>query len=189
MKNLKILFFCIMTLSVFSLKAQERAVPSDSLGQDSLRVLSPYHLSSANWYGYDWNFFPIHEGMNASLSMSAAIGLGGDAPSGVGFGRNLHLAYAGALNKRTSYILSASTAQMDWGGFHYNQAGIGGALNFALNDRMSISVEGYKDLVRPNAFLTNQYLHRDNYLGGALNMKISNALFIQVSLGTSTWNY
>ena len=65
---------------------------------------------------------------------------------------------------------------------------MGGTLNYLLNDRMSVSLAGYKDLVGPNSYVAPG-LKRDSYLGGALNMKFNESFSISVSIGTSTWKY
>ena len=151
-------------------------------------IAAPIMTYRPGLYGYDhWNS-PLHTGLNAELSLSASIGLGNHSPSGVGFGREVSLTYVSPLGKQLAYTLGVNTAQMDWGGYHYNQAGVGGTLNYLLNDRMSVSLAGYKDLVGPNSYVAPG-LKRDSYLGGALNMKFNESFSISVSIGTSTWKY
>lgn len=161
----------------------------DTTAADSCARLPlwPCGMGRFSWNGYDNGVFPLHEGFNALLSMSATVGLGGHHPSGVGFGRDISLAYASPLGKRTTYAVAANTSAFNWGGFHYNQAAVGGSLNYALGDKVWVSVEGYKNLVRPKSYLPYETTRCDSYLGGVVNMKWSDNVFIQVSVGTSTW--
>lgn len=198
----KLIFLWLLLLSVAGAAAQtegvavqrapQGAVPAeltDSVAADSCAEVPfcPFGMGWNGWNGYGCNVFPLHEGFNAQVSMSATVGLGGRHPSGVGFGRDLNLAYASPLNRRLTYAVAANTSQFNWGSFHYNQAGVGGALNYAANDKVSFSVEGYKNLVRPRSFLPFDGTRCDSYVGGALNVKWSDNVFIQVSVGTSTW--
>lgn len=192
----RIFFFIIFSIAVLPVVAQERnlsehkSVKTDSLKVDSLnKPVTPYYIVSPSWYGYDWSFFPLHQGINASLSLSATIGFGSHHLSGVGFGRQVDFIYASPIAKQLSYTVGMNTSQMDWGGFHYNQAGIGGSLNYAVNDKVSLSLSGYKDLVHPQSLLPQQYLHPDKYLEGAVNMKFTPYFFLQVSFGTSSFSY
>ena len=167
-------------------------VPAEGVGTDSLRhdsillVGTPFY---GGWRSSDYTMWPLHEGLNASLSLSATVGVGGKTPSGVGFGRDVGMVYASPLGKRLVYTLGANSSQMDWGGWNYNQAGVGGTLNYMLNDKVSFSLAGYKELVHPVPFEGRSAFHRDNYVGGAVNMKFTDNIFIQISVGTSTWKY
>lgn len=119
--------------------------------------------------------------------MSATVGLGGGHPSGVGFGREINLVYASPLGKQLSYTLNVNTSSLDWGGYHANQSGVGGTLNYLLNDRVSFTLAGYKDLVHPRSLWPVYGPRRDHYVGGAVNMKLTDFFYIQVSVGASSW--
>ncbi len=168
-------------------KGSENAVAPDSL--QTGRILLAGMPLYGSWRGYDYSLYPIHQGLNASLSLSATMGLGGKTPSGIGFGRDVNLAYASPAGKQMVYTLGVNTSQMDWGGWHYNQAGIGGTLNYILNDKVSLSLAGYKELVHPVGLAGYPCFRRDNYVGGAVNMKFTDNIFIQVSIGASSWKY
>lgn len=168
------------------LKKASGSVPS----ADSLQA-PPMMLAGmpiyGSWRGYESALYPVHQGLNASLSLSATMGLGGNTPSGVGFGRDVNMVYASQAGKLV-YTLGANTSQLDWGGWHYNQAGIGGTLNYIVSDKVSLGLTGYKELVHPDR-LGYPCFRRDNYIGGAVNMKFTDNIFLQVSIGTSTWKY
>ncbi len=169
-------------------KRTENAASPDSL--QAGRILLAGTPLYGSWRGYDYSSYPIHQGLNASLSLSATMGLGGKTPSGIGFGRDVNMTYASPAGKQMVYTIGVSTSQMDWGGWHYNQAGIGGTLNYILNDKVSLSLAGYKELVHPvGPDGGYPYFRRDNYVGGAVNMKFTDNVFIQVSIGTSSWKY
>lgn len=193
--NSRYLFFIIFSLFMFPAFTRSKVIErnteaSDSLRKDTLnRALTPYYIYSPNWSGYDYNFFPIHQGFNTLLSLDATIGLGSHHPSGVGFGRHVNFIYASPVKNQLSYTLAMNTSQMDWSGYHYNQAGVGGSLNYTVNDKISLSLSGYKDFIHPQQNLFRQYPQLNNYIGGAVNMKFADNVFLQVSFGTSTFSY
>ena len=167
-----------------SLSADQDTAAADSGGYCTIPY---YYMGGYSWNGCYWPLFSLHEGLNARISMSATVGLGGHHPSGVGFGRDINLVYAPLSGKQLNYAVTAGTSVFNWGGIHYNQAGIGGLLNYAASDKLSFSLEGYKDLIHPKPFLSYDPMRRDSYIGGTVNLKFFDNIFIQVSVGTSTW--
>lgn len=136
-----------------------------------------------------WHTPWLHEGFNAALSLSATVGLGGHHPKGVGFGKSISLAYAAPLGKRFSYTLGMNTDFFNWGGLRYREASIAGALNYQCNDIVSLTLEGYKEIVHPNLYpFLRDRMHPDKYLGGAINFQFNRNVFMQISVGTGEYS-
>lgn|GEM_PF-1387851 len=159
-------------------------------------IVSPvYHLSDSTLYYppvssyYFWNGSPLHSGLNAQLSMSATVGLGGHHPGGVGFGKDINIVYASPIKGKMGYTLGLNHNSLNWGGLRWNEASIGGSLNYNPSDRVYLSIEGYKNLMRSDSRVNPLYRpwDYDSYLGGSLGIKFSPYIFVQVSVGTSTW--
>lgn len=166
--------------------------------QDSLCVPSPfdfYHpLHRIGTGGCDAFAMPLHEGFNAQFSLSAIMGMGEHTPSGVGFGRDVQMAYAAPLKGGLSYTLGASATSMDWGGLCYHQVGIGGSLNAAVSDKVLLTLTGYKGLSNPTGRLAdfNSCLPwwsdgLDHYIGASALVKVSDFFYFQVSVGTASF--
>ena len=65
---------------------------------------------------------------------------------------------------------------------------IGGTLNYEVNDRVTLSLAGYKDLVRPEGLYPYRYgPERDYSVGASAFFKLLQNVFIQVSAGVSSW--
>lgn len=99
---------------------------------------SPLYMPSFNW--------DLHKGFNASLSMSATMAFGSNAPSGVGFGTDAAFIYAAPLSKRFSVAAGLYTSTMDWGGFHLHEAGLVAIAAYQLTDKVSLYGFGTKAL-------------------------------------------
>ena len=174
----------------------------DSVRVDSLSVPSPFDFYQFSrpmgWSGYDAFIAPLHEGFNAQFSLSAIMGMGHHAPSGVGFGKDIQMAYAGPIKDRLSYTLGAVASLLDWGRLNYQQVGVGGSLNAAVSDRVMLSLTGYKSLSNsgghygcgfgPGAgYMPWCGDGLDHYIGAAAMFKVSDAFFFQVSVGSATF--
>ena len=136
-----------------------------------------------------WNPLPLHTGLNAQLSLSTMVAFGKHSPSGVGFGRSVSVVYASPLSKGFSYTLGLNSEGINWGGYRYNVATVGGSLNYTADNRWIFSIEGYKDLANRSAFNAYRPFHPDSYVGGAVGYKFNDSLFLQVSVGSSTWQH
>lgn len=192
----RILYF-IVGLLMLPLFMSAQEMP-DSVRRDSLCIPSPfdfYHpMHRIGLYGYDAFAAPLHEGFNAQLSLSAIMGLGHHSPSGVGFGRDIQMAYAAPLKGRLSYTLGASATSMDWGRWNYHQVGVGGSLNAAVNDHVLLTLTGYKNLSNPTGNLShiNSCLPwwndgLDHYIGASALVKVNDFLYFQVSVGSASF--
>ena len=186
MKRVAFLLSVLLTV----LSGPVRGESGDTLRTDTSRWLRPsayFAVRPDVWTG-GADFFPVHQGLNAQISLSAMTGLGHHSPKGVGFGRDINLVYASPLGKQLTYTLGATTTGIEWGGYHYNQAGIGGTLNYEVNDRVTLSLAGYKDLVRPEGLYPYRYgPERDYSVGASAFFKLLLNVFIQVSAGVSSW--
>jgi len=129
------LFFIFFSLFIFPSLVRSEVVGKneetlDSLRKDTLnKPLLSYYMYTPSTSGYDYIFFPIHQGFNTLLSLDATIGIGNHHPSGVGLGRHVNFIYASSLKNQLSYTLGLNSSQMNWGSYHYNQAGVSGSLN------------------------------------------------------------
>ena len=163
-----------------------RTSVSDTLATQDTRF--SFYPSVPSWEYF--NYTPWHEGFNASLSLFASMGTGSHRPKGVGFGKDISLAYVKPFGNRWAYALATNVNTLDWGSFQWRQASIGGEVTYAVNDMLSFSVTGYKELVHPNTFLPyyrslNAFRESyDSHFGGAVNLKFSENFFMQVSFGT-----
>ena len=164
-----------------------KRIVKDSLATDSVRRI-PYDQMLGS-YGSPIFYDGLHPGLNASLSLSASVGFGHHAPSGVGFGRDVDLVYASPLKSGLYYTVGVNSSNMNWGGFRYNQAGVGGSLGYAPSDCFSFDVSAYKDLVRPNNLVPRLDFRPNQYVGATAHMKFWDNVFIQVSVGTFKCNY
>ena len=139
--------------------------PADSLREDTLKAVatvpdavlslpllpatptplfcSPlgYAWAPDYWGGTPWR---LHEGMNAQVGMSLSVGLGKHAPSGVGFGQSLAMAYALPLNGRFTVAAGVYAHHMDWGGWRSTDAGVAGIVGYKVSDTVSLYAYGSK---------------------------------------------
>lgn len=203
MNRLVFIILCFLaSLMAFAQREAPRSLPGDTanvqsvaprLSRDSINRSRLATEDSTFYPPFStfgcWDAFPLHSGMNAQLSLSTMVAFGSHSPKGAGFGRNINVIYASPLNHRFSYTLGVNSNGINWGGYQYNQTSIGGSLNYAASDRLSFTLEGSKDLVKPQSIPYFMPFNRESYLCGAVNFKFNNNIFLQFSVGTSTWNY
>ena len=163
--------------------------PSPEVAADSVSLSAPLSNAFPYWCGPDMGLWMLHPGLNTQLSLSATVGTGHGSPSGVGFGRSLGMVYASQPSSPLFYTLGVHTSQLSWGGRHLNEAALLGSVGYQLSDKVSLSLEGYKEMVHPTSRPLRESIHREHYLGGALNMKFTDNVFVTISLGTSAWSY
>ena len=198
-------FFTALLMISLSVGATAQSVPENgSFLQDSARSnhFNPIHTNRDSILFYPalptWEHFslsPLHQGLNSTISLYASFGIGHNRPKGVGFGKDINLAYANSLSDRWRYTLAANMHNMKWGSLQWNQMTIGGELNYAHSDQVSFSIMGYKELVHPDRLSPYYYhyhyaspfmMNLDSYVGGAVNFKFNDNFFMQVSIGTGT---
>ena len=98
-----------------------------------------YSWAPDYWGGTPWR---LHEGLNAQFGMSLSVGLGKHAPSGVGFGQSLAMAYALPIKGRFSVAAGVYAHHMDWGGWRSTDAGIAGIVGYKVNSCVSLYAYG-----------------------------------------------
>lgn len=153
-------------LSMIAARAQSEAAVVDSLHNfktnatdyycldaDSLhlqpmttdgRVISPMLPLWAITPTYD--LWPLHEGMNVSLSAYVTAAFGRHAPSGAGFGQNIGMMYALPIGQHLSIAAGGYLNNFTWGGASYRDVGISGMLSYRFNNHWEAAIYGNKSL-------------------------------------------
>ncbi len=106
---------------------------------------------------YGWG---LHEGLNASLSLSAFATFGGHAPHRGGFGQTLDLTYLKPFGKLSQgwLALGGYLNHVNYGSDNYHDAGFYAALGYRFDDHW----EGY---VYGQLSVANNYRPRYRYYG------------------------
>ena len=119
----------------------------------SSTALSPAVPYTSAWaspwgsFGADFPAWRLHEGLNAQFGMSATVGLGKHAPSGVGFGQSVALAYVFPLKDRLFAAAGVYANHFDWGGWRTTGAGLAGLVGYELSDICTLYAFGSKSFV------------------------------------------
>lgn len=129
----------------------------------------------------------LHEGFNVSLGMSLTIPFGKNAPRGVGFGRDITLAYVKPLSERWTLAAGVYAAGMSFGGWNDNEVGLSAALAYQLSDRVTLYGYGTKSLLSParwraDGVLPWMYRVPKDRFGAMAEWKPTESLMIQVSV-------
>ena len=108
----RVVFLLPVLLTVLS--GPVRGESGDTLRTDTSRWLRPsayFAVRPDVWTG-GADFFPVHQGLNAQISLSAMTGLGHHSPKGVGFGRDINLVYASLSQLQGRKLLSLDEPPM-----------------------------------------------------------------------------
>jgi hypothetical protein len=97
-----------------------------------------FHPSPCDFSPFSWR---LHQGFNAQLSMNVTSAFGKGAPSGVGFGQSVALAYATPVSKKVTVAAGVHAQNMDWGNYHHTNVGVSAAVTYRPND--NVYVTGY----------------------------------------------
>ena len=97
-----------------------------------------FHPSPCGFSPFSWR---LHQGFNAQLSMNVTTAFGKGAPSGVGFGQSIALAYAAPVSKKVNVAVGVHAQNMDWGAYHHNNVGVSAAVTYRPNE--NVYVTGY----------------------------------------------
>jgi hypothetical protein len=169
-----------------------------------------FHPSPCGFTPFSWR---LHQGFNAQLSMNVTSAFGKGAPSGVGFGQSIALAYAAPVSKKVNVAVGVHAQNMDWGAYHHNNVGVSAAVTYRPND--NVYVTGYVVMnfgprrVRPTytpcaslyplrpaslafgpqRFLPHPYLYDDfsTRIGASADFKIGEHSYIHVSFEHCQW--
>ncbi len=161
------------------------ALPFLDLGAPGLDGCAPWDYGLA---GPSWR---LHEGFNAQLSLSLTAAFGKGAPSGVGFGQSVALAYALPLNKRFDVAAGLYAGHLDWGSYQGTEAGIAALFRYRLTDAISLYAYGSKRLA-PSRSLHHSFfplylpMPKDR-IGAMAEFKIGNNAMIQVSVERNSY--
>lgn len=139
--------------------------------------------SSASWW--------LHEGFNAQLSMSLAVGFGKGAFRGVGFGQSAAFAYALPLTDRLSVAAGVYADNWDWGPMRLTEGGVAATVSYRLTDAVSLYAYGTKsffprhDMPHTAAFPLFWRPGGDRF-GAMIDFKLGRNASVQVSVERSS---
>lgn len=169
-----------------------------------------FHPSPCGFSPFSW---PLHQGFNAQLSMNVTTAFGKGAPSGVGFGQSIALAYAAPVSKKVNVAVGVHAQNMDWGAYHHNNVGVSAAVTYRPNENVYVTGYVVKNFgprrVRPiytpcaslyplrpaslafgpQRFSPHPYLYDDfsTRIGASADFKIGEHSYIHVSFEHCQW--
>lgn len=169
-----------------------------------------FHPSPCGFSPFSW---PLHQGFNAQLSMNVTTAFGKGAPSGVGFGQSIALAYATPVSKKVNVAVGVHAQNMDWGAYHHNNVGVSAAVTYRPNENVYVTGYVVKNFgprrVRPiytpcaslyplrpaslafgpQRFSPHPYLYDDfsTRIGASADFKIGEHSYIHVSFEHCQW--
>lgn len=114
--------------------------------------------ASINSYAWGW-----HEGLNASIGLSAFATFGDHVPHKGGFTQDINVGYLTPLTKNRKLWLAAGGYLQNtiWGGDSYRDAGLYATLGYRFNEHWEIFAYGQLSLA--NNY--NSYWHRHGWYG------------------------
>jgi len=127
--------------------------------------------------------WPLHEGLNASLSTAAIFGLSHRGGSGFAYG--LSLAYAGQITPRLSYAISGYSQLLNYGGSQFHDAGLSAMLDYRIDDHWETTAFVQKSLVEPRLPYQLYWLHD---VGDKIGASVRYHFNPSVSIGISVWS-
>lgn len=130
-----------------------------------------------------WNDWRLHSGLNASLSLSATLGIGNH--SGSGFAQNVSLMYAAALTPRLSLAVGGYYSHFNWGPGEFNDAGLTAVLGYRFNEHWEAYLYGQKSIMTPKMPVLPYYM--DNF-GDKIGAEVRYNFSPSFSIGVSVWH-
>ena len=130
-----------------------------------------------------WSDWALHSGLNASLSLSATVGLGSD--SGSGFAQTLALMYARELVPRLSVAVGGYYSHFNWGPAQFNDAGITAVLGYRFNEHWEAYLFGQKSVATPR-MPAPLYMLGD--FGDKIGAEVRYNVSPSFSIGVSVWH-
>lgn len=141
-----------------------------------------------------WDYMPLHRGLNAQFGMSVSAAWGKHAPRGVGFGQHLNLMYVAPLTSRLSIAAGLSADNLTWGGDRLTSLSLMGAASYRLTDRINVFAYGAKRLLpqREVRGLAAPYFYDRNpdyVYGGGFDFKLGEHSWLQISVESRKDSY
>ena len=109
---------------------------------------------------------PLHQGLNASVSLSVMAGFGKGAPKGAGFAQNVTATYVAPLGKRSWLAVGGYINHLNWDGMNVTNGGLYGELGYQFNDHLSGYIYGQKSVVNSGLNGYGGYYGYPGYWGG-----------------------
>ncbi len=130
-----------------------------------------------------WNDWELHPGLNASLSLSATVGLG--SKSGSGFAQSIALMYATELVPRLSLAVGGYYSHFNWGATQFNDAGFSAVLGYRFNEHWEAYIFGQKSVVTPKKPVP---IYSFGDFGDKIGAEVRYNFSPSFSIGVSVWH-
>lgn len=101
---------------------------------------SPYDFGGYGLGGFGGldSGWRLHEGFNASFSLSLSTGLGHGALRGIGFGQTAAFAYALPVTPHLTLAAGLYARNLDWGALHLTDVGFAALANYQITERINV---------------------------------------------------
>lgn len=206
MQKMRFLIFCLLMPAFLSLSAQHddevyeqpdtmaqsvAGLPTLPIGEERLR---PSLLTSPGWSGLSpWcgdDLWSLHEGFNARFSLGLSVGLGKNAPRGVGFSQSAAFAYAAPLTSRLSVAAGIYADNMDWGAMRRTDVGLAAAVRYSVSEHVGLYAYATKSFLSrqtlpPGPFPLFDEPFRDR-IGAMAEFKLGDKATFQISVERSS---
>lgn len=206
MRKMRFLIFSLLMPAFLSLSAQHEdevyelpdtvaqpsvvlpALPIGEVGSDRTLLTAPGWSGASPWCGDD--LWSLHRGFNASFSLGVSVGLGKNAPRGVGFGQHAAFAYAAPLTSRLSVAAGIYADNMDWGALHRTDVGLAAAVRYSVSENVGLYAYATKSFVSnktlpPGPFPLFDEPFRDR-IGAMAEFKLGEKAIFQISVERSS---
>ncbi|MEG1580004.1 MAG: hypothetical protein RR386_01945 [Bacteroidaceae bacterium] len=176
-------------LFTLTLSAQEEVVSSDSLTnseeipQDRLLPMQSTFVNPLYYRSYNGFDGFLHSGLNASLSLSATVGLGSHSPSGVGFGKDIDVMYVFPLDKRWSAAVGLYFSDFSWGDAYSNrELGFSGTVSYRMSEKVMLSAYANKSITHTRMPLPFCPREGGDRIGGRVDVKVNDHVSFGVAI-------
>ena len=130
-----------------------------------------------------WNDWGLHSGLNASLSLSATVGLGSNR--GSGFAQSVAMMYAAELAPRLSIAVGGYYSHFNWGAAQFNDAGLTAVLGYRFNEHWEAYLFGQKSIMTPKMPMPLYYM---GDFGDKIGAEVRYNVNRSFSIGVSVWH-
>lgn len=149
-------------------REQEQIDRNLPLVTDNGQVVTP---QDAYWmpYGWGWNDWRLHKGLNVNLGASVFASFGGGHGHGAGFTQDISLMYVTNLSKKLTLAVGGYLNSMQYSGDQYTTAGITAILGYRFDEHWSayafVQKAFVSDNVRPGLGSPYGYYGMGGYYG------------------------